>query len=109
MNDAFDYDLNIFQSEREFVDEDGNSQWEYAGPWYIDIYDVQGNGHEHVAGPYELTQQEEKLLALGTGYFEDPDSWYGLQGFVNDYADYLTPRLEGIFDSLPKHRAEVLF
>jgi hypothetical protein len=110
MSRECDYDLNIFQQEQEVVNsETGETEYEHLGPWFIDIYDVYGSGHEHVAGPYELTKQEARLLDLGNGYFEEPDSWYGMTGFINDYEDYISSRLMDVFNSLPKHAEEVLF
>lgn len=107
---AFDYDLNIFQQEMLVENsETGEMQYDYAGPWYIDIYDVHGSGHTHVMGPIELTPQEARLLDLGNGYFSEGDCWYGLSGFVNDYEDYISSRLMDIFDGLPMHSSEVLF
>lgn len=107
---AFDYDLNIFQQEMLVEDpETGQMVYDYVGPWFIDIYDVQPPGHTHVKGPIELTPQEARLLDLGNGYFSEGDCWYGLAGFVNDYEDYISPRLMDIFDSLPMHSSEVLF
>lgn len=105
-----DYDLNIFQHEIAQEDPDtGEMVYDYAGPWYIDIYDVYGPGHQHVQGPYELTAQEARLLDLGNGYFDEGDCWYGLDGFLKDYEDYISPRLMDIFTSLPKYAEEVLF
>lgn len=105
-----DYDLNVFQQEQEvFNSETGEMEYDYAGPWYIDIYDVYGNGHEHVAGPIELTKQEARLLDLGNGYFSEGDCWYGLTGFLGDYEDFISTRLLDIFNGLPRYAEEVLF
>lgn len=105
-----DYDLNIFQQESLVEDPDtGEMVYDYVGPWFIDIYDVYGNGHEHVAGPLELTPQESKLLGLGSGYFEESDCWYGLAGFLNDYEHFISTRLLDMFNNLPEYAEEVLF
>jgi hypothetical protein len=110
MSRECDYDLNVYQHEIAQEDADtGEMVYDYAGPWYIDIYDVYGSGHQHVAGPYELTKQEARLLDLGHGYFDEGDCWYGLEGFLKDYEDYISSRLMDIFTSLPKHAEEVLF
>ena len=110
MSRECDYDLNIFQQEVGTYNQDtGETEYDYAGPWYIDIYDVYGSGHQHVAGPYELTKQEARLLDLGNGYFDEGDCWYGLDGFLKDYEDYISERMLDVFNSLPRHAEEVLF
>lgn len=112
--EKFDYDLNVFQREVEvpdtsLVDPSEGTVWEYAGPWYIDVYDVVGAGHQEIGMLIELTDTEAEDLALGTGYFDYPDSWYGLEGFLADYGSKLSPRLLNLFNSLPVYREEVLF
>lgn len=110
MATLFDYDLNIFQREEEFFNEETHeTYYDYVGPWYIDVYEVNPPGHQHVAGPFELTDLESRMLGLGTGYFDEPDCWYGLDGFLVDYADSIHPRISALLNSFPKVKEEVLF
>lgn len=104
--EKIDYDLNIFRQEVEvpdqsLVDPSEGTVWEYADPWYLDIYVVDANGHQQLGEPYELTAEESKALQLGTGYFTDDDSWYGLEGFLKDYEHQISDRLWDIFNALP--------
>ena len=107
----FDYDLNIFQ--RELLNAD--NEYEYAGPWYIHIYQVnsyQGASmHEELGAPIELTPTETNNLILNDPYFQDhePDLWYGLNGFLADKDALLSDRLRSIFYGLPTYEEEVLF
>lgn len=100
--EALDYDLNIFRQEVEQAD----GQYAYADPWYLDIYVVDGAGHQQLGEPYELTPEETKVLQLGTGYFTDDDSWYGLDGFLKDYEHQISDRLWDIFNALPTHKED---
>lgn len=108
VSNSYDYDLNIFQQELISENEWGDLSFEYGGPWYIDIYNVLGSGHTHVLGPIELTKQEARLLDLGRGYFDEGDCWYGLDGFLKDYQDYISPRLIEIFEKLPRDHKELV-
>lgn len=106
MTIKIDYDLNIFREEVEvpdesLVDPSEGTVWEYSDPWYLHIYAVNGAGHYEVSTPYELTEEEAKKLELGTGYFSDDDSWYGLEGFLKDYEHQISDRFWDIFNALP--------
>ena len=101
----FDYDLNIFQ--RELPNAEGG--WDYAGPWYIHIYEVDGAGHEELGEPIELTPTEANNLIINDPYFDYPDVWYGLNGFIADKDALLSDRLRSIFYGLPVYKEEVLF
>ena len=108
MGIEFDYDLNIFQ--RELLNAEG--EYEYAGPWYIHIYEVEnGRGHQELGEPIELTPTETNNLIINDPYFQDhePDLWYGLNGFIADKDALLSDRLRGIFYGLPHYQEEVLF
>lgn len=113
MGTEFDYDLNIFQRE-ECIDEEANV-WQYAGPWYIHIYQVnsyQGaTMHEELGTPIELTETEANNLIINDPYFQnhEPDLWYGLNGFLADKDALLSDRLRSIFYGLPTYAEEVLF
>ena len=112
MGTEFDYDLNIFQKEQRYEDPETGEEWyDYAGPWYIDVYEVNPPGHQHVAGPLELSFVESTMLGLGQkdSYFDYPDSWYGLTGFLEDYREQLHPRIITYLESFPKYKEEVLF
>jgi hypothetical protein len=112
----FDYDLNIFQRELEVPDaslEDPTQGtiFEYGGPWYIHIYEVDGAGHSELGEPIELTESEANNLINNDPYFQDhePDLWYGLNGFIADKDALLSERLRSIFYGLPTYKEEVLF
>lgn len=108
----FDYDLNIFQEEMEVGYDEYNCRpiFDYAGPWYIHIYECIPGMHIEYANPIKLTRAESNDLIKNDPYFDgEPDTWYGLQGFLEAKADLLSLRLKDIFDSLPKYKEEVLF
>ena len=120
MSNEIDYDLNIFQRELEvpdasLADPSEGTVFEYGGPWYIHIYQVnayQGaTVHEELGEPIELTEAETNNLILNDPYFQDhePDLWYGLNGFLADKDDMLSDRLRAIFYGLPTYEEEVLF
>jgi hypothetical protein len=50
----FIYDLNIYQLEE--LDADG--EYRHMGPWYIHVYEYDGNTTEEVTAPIQLTQEE---------------------------------------------------
>lgn len=108
MEELYDYDLNIFRREQLA---DSYDTYEYVDPWYIHIYTVDDAGHSEYSEPIELTKQEARLLGLGLddGYFNTDDCWYGLDGFLKDYQEYISPRLMSIIESLPKYKSQVLF
>jgi hypothetical protein len=107
MSNEIDYDLNIFQ--RELLN--AFNEYEYAGPWYIHIYEVEhGRGHEELGEPIELTESEANNLIKTDSYFDgEPDTWYGLNGFIADKEHLLSQRLKDIFYGLPVYKEEVLF
>lgn len=107
MATEFDYDLNIFQ--RELLN--AEDEYEYAGPWYIHLYEVDGSGHRELGEPIELTPNETNNLILNDPYFQDhePDLWYGLNGFLADKDALLSDRLRSIFYGLPAYKEELLF
>lgn len=107
MATEFDYDLNIFK--RELLNAEG--EYEYAGPWYIHIYEVDGAGHSELGEPIELTTIESNSLIETDPYFQnhEPDLWYGLNGFIADKEDLMSQRLKDIFYGLPAYKEEVLF
>ena len=109
MGTEFDYDLNIFKRE-ECIDLESNI-WEYAGPWYIHIYEVDASGHTELGQPIELTESEANNLINNDPYFQDhePDLWYGLNGFIADKDHLLSDRLKEIFYGLPVYKEDVLF
>lgn len=100
-----DYDLNVFQSEEEQAD--GN--WDYAGPWYIQVYKYTSiNGHREFDVPFALSSEEQDALCLGQEgtYFDYPDSWYGMDGFLQDYWDCLSDRVKQYLESFPKYEED---
>ncbi len=100
------YDLNIYQLEE--LDADG--EYRHLGPWYIHVYEYDGNTTEEVTVPFELTYEETSALICNDPYFLDEvDTWYGLEGFVFEKWDMLSDRLKMIFECLPKYKEEVLF
>jgi hypothetical protein len=99
------YDLNIYQLEQ--LDADG--EYCHMGPWYIHVYEYDGNTTEEVTAPIELTQEEFNNLLKDDPYYDEPDVWYGLQGFALEKWDMLSDRLKMVFDCLPKYKEEVLF
>lgn len=111
----FDYDLNIFQMEYEVPDyslEDPSqgTVWEYHDPWFIHLYEVEGNGHKELGEPIELTESEANNLIKTDPYFDNEvDTWYGLDGFLKEKEHLLSDRLRKLFYGLPKYKEEVLF
>ena len=106
MSNKIDYDLNIFQ--RELLN--AEDEYEYAGPWYIHIYEVDGTGHSELGNPIELTETEANNLINNDPYFDgEPDTWYGLNGFIADKDALLSDRLRSIFYGLPTYKEDVLF
>jgi len=99
------YDLNIYQLEHEVRP----NVYQYAGPWYIQVYEYDGSTTEEVTEPIELTLDEYKILIANDPYFDEPDVWYGLAGFVQDKIENISPRLKRVFECLPKYKEEVLF
>jgi hypothetical protein len=99
------YDLNIYQLEQ--VDADG--EYRHMGPWYIHVYEYENGNIEEVSAPIELTQDEYNNLISNDPYFDEPDVWYGLEGFVMEKWDQLDDRLKMVFECLPKYKEEVLF
>lgn len=113
MGTEFDYDLNIFQREIQVgLNADAFPIYEYAGPWYIHIYEVEaGRGHRELGDAIELTPEETNNLIINDPYFQnhEPDLWYGLNGFLADKDALLSDRLRSIFYGLPTYPEEVLF
>jgi hypothetical protein len=111
------YDLNIFQRELQVgYDVDMCLPiYEYAGPWYIHIYEVisyQGASITEERGvPIELTPEETDSLITNDPYFQnhEPDLWYGLNPFIADKDKLLSDRLKSIFYGLPQYAEELLF
>lgn len=99
------YDLNIYQLEQ--LDADG--EYRYFGPWYIHVYEYENSNIEEVTVPFELTQDEYNNLIANDPYFDEPDVWYGLEGFVFEKWNLLSDRLKMVFECLPKYKEEVLF
>jgi hypothetical protein len=98
------YDLNIYQLEE--LDADG--EYRHMGPWYIHVYEYDGKTTEEVTAPIELTQEEFDSIIRDDPYYDEPDVWYGLQGFIFEKWDVLNDRLKMIFECLPKYKEEVL-
>jgi hypothetical protein len=96
------YDLNVFK--REHLNSEGN--YEHMGPWYIHVYEYDGNTTEEVLDPIELTAEEASVLIDSDPYFQDhePDLWYGLDGFMLEKWNDISDRLKMVFESLPKHK-----
>ncbi len=104
-NTKFIYDLNIYQLEE--LDADG--EYRYMGPWYIHVYEYDGNTTEEVTAPIELSQEEYDSIIRDDPYYDETDVWYGLDGFLFEKWDVLSDRLKWHFESLPKYKEEVLF
>ena len=107
-----DYDLNIFRKEVEVEDLElaetpEGTVWVYTDPWFIDVYVFEDGCQEPhldsdgVPLSIELTAEEAKKLALGSGYFEEDDVFIGLEGFLRDYEHQISSRLWDIFNGLP--------
>lgn len=110
MATPFDYDLNIFQREEIIdIDENGIETWDYFGPWYLHIYEVDGTGHRELGNALELTDTEINNLISNDPYFDYPDVWYGLKGFLADKDNLLSDRLRSLLYGLPQYKEEVLF
>ena len=108
MTTVREYDLNIFQREYEvpdtrLADPSQGTMWVKQKPWYLHIYEFDGQNIEEVSEPIELTEEESAQLIDNDPYFQDhdPDLWYGLTGFVLDKQDQLSPRLKAVFETLP--------
>jgi hypothetical protein len=97
------YDLNIYQLELE--QEDGT--FEHSGPWYIHVYEYESGNIEEVTVPLELTQDEYNSLIANDPYFDEPDVWYGLEGFLFEKWDAMSDRLRMVFECLPKYKEEL--
>jgi hypothetical protein len=103
--DKFIYDLNIYQLEQ--LDSDG--KYCHMGPWYIHVYEYDGNTTEEVTAPIELTEDEYDNILRDDPYYDEPDVWYGLDGFLFEKWDTLSDRLKMVFECLPKFKEDVLF
>lgn len=105
-----DYDLNVFQQEFLAENSDtGEMEYDYAGPWYIHVYEyLETGGHRELQDPFALTSEEASALCLGQEgtYFDYPDSWYGMDGFLSDYWDCLSDRIKQYLESFPKYRED---
>lgn len=108
----FDYDLNIYHTEEESIDEDGLEVWGYTDQWYVDIYEYLDRDQVHVAGPFAISALQRDLLQLGVKgtYFDEDDVWYGMWGFLNDYQHVLLPNDDfyKTLLALPKYKESVL-
>jgi len=98
------YDLNIYQLEQ--LDSDG--EYRHFGPWYIHVYEYENSNIEEVTAPIELTQEEYDSLIANDPYFDEPDVWYGLEGFLFEKWDQLDDRLKMVFECLPKYKEDAL-
>jgi hypothetical protein len=98
------YDLNIYQLEQL----NGDGEYEHMGPWYIHVYEYENGNIEEVTAPIELNQEEYNNLIANDPYFDEPDVWYGLEGFVMEKWDQLDDRLKMVFECLPKYKEESL-
>jgi hypothetical protein len=98
------YDLNIYQLEEL----NGDGEYEHMGPWYIHVYEYENGNIEEVTAPIELNQEEYNNLIANDPYFDEPDVWYGLEGFVMEKWDQLDDRLKMVFECLPKYKEESL-
>ena len=100
-----DYDLNIYQlelGETELDEDTGEEVPVYSKEWYAQVYVVnEAGGYDTATEPITLTSEEIASLKLGTGYFDEPDCWYGLSGFVVAYKDKISDRLWSVFNALP--------
>jgi hypothetical protein len=101
----FIYDLNIYQLEQ--LDADG--EYRHMGPWYIHVYEYTDGNIEEVTAPIELTEDEYNSIIRDDPYYDEPDVWYGLEGFLFENWTTLSDRLKMVFETLPKYKAEVLF
>ena len=101
----FDYDLNIFKREQEV----STGVYDHVGPWYMHLYQVDARGHQELGQAFELTESEANNLINNDPYFDEPDVWYGLEGFLVEKGRLLSERLTRMFNSLPVYREEVLF
>jgi hypothetical protein len=97
------YDLNIYQLEQ--LDADG--EYRHFGPWYIHVYEVLEGTIEEVSAPIELTSEEFNNLIANDPYFDEPDVWYGLEGFAFEKWDMLSDSLKMVFECLPKYKEDV--
>jgi hypothetical protein len=96
------YDLNIYQLEQL----NGDGEYEYMGPWYIHVYEYDEGNIEEVTAPIELTVDEYTNLIKDDPYYDEPDVWYGLQGFAFEKWDMLSDRLKMVFECLPKYKED---
>jgi len=99
------YDLNIYQLEQ--LDTDG--KYRHMGPWYIHVYEYVDGNIEEVTAPIELTEDEYNSILRDDPYYDEPDVWYGLEGFLFENWATLSDRLKMVFECLPKFKDEVLF
>lgn len=90
-----DYDLNVYQ-----LDDDDDK-------WYIQVFSMnEAGGYREATDPIALTDDEVLSLKLGTGYFDEQDSWYGLSAFIATYGKDISDRLLDVFNMLPKRQGE---
>lgn len=94
-----DYDLNIFMQEVE----DQHGEWYYdPTSWMIHVYKVDGHGHHEVAEPYRLSVDEIRELHLNNDeYFDGGDAWYGMYGYLKDYAEQMPASIKQYLESFP--------
>jgi len=100
----FIYDLNIYQ----LVQLDADGEYRHMVPLHIHVYEYTDGNIEEVTAPIELTEDEYNSIIRDDPYYDEPDVWYGLDGFLFEKWDTLSDRLKMVFETLPKFKEEVL-
>ena len=97
----FDYDLNIFMTE---LQDPTTEEWYYdPTSWKVHVYDCMSGNHVEADDARELTVEEIRSLGLNHDkYFEGGDAWYGMDGFLVDYADKIPDSLSTYLNSFYK-------
>jgi hypothetical protein len=99
-----DYDLNIFMQE---IQDPMTDEWYYdPTSWHVHVYKVDGAGHQEVADARPMTPEEIRALGLNNDpYFDGGDAWYGMYGYLQDYASIMPNTIKDYLESFPVYEA----
>jgi hypothetical protein len=96
-----DLDLNIFMRE---IENPRTGEFYYdPTSWMVHVYECSSGNHVEAGEAHALTAEEIRSLALNDDeYFEGGDAWYGMDAFLNDYADLIPDSLSKYLNSFYK-------
>lgn len=99
------WDLNIFQPD--YYDEANQNTYYLEHEWYIDPYIYKDGNIEQYSEPRELSLEDIKTLELNNRTKWDSDSWYGLEGFLEEYWDTMSDKLKSYLEKLPRYEEDL--